>query len=109
MLEEGVWHQISPKYVWVQFISTGSFLLVVIAATLVALGIAIVFARSCSRSAEPSGADAKMCSTMASSVIASPARCNPKRCMSSPNSWLFERDSPNGAATAGESNMRIAP
>ncbi|MEV4687018.1 PH domain-containing protein [Microbacterium sp. LWH3-1.2] len=34
-LESGVWHQISPKYVTVQFISTGSFLLVVIAATLV--------------------------------------------------------------------------
>lgn len=35
VLEEGVWHQISPKYVWVQFISTGSFLLLVVAATLV--------------------------------------------------------------------------
>ncbi|MDW4573639.1 PH domain-containing protein [Microbacterium sp. M3] len=34
-LESGVWHQISPKYVTVQLISTGSFLLVVIAATLV--------------------------------------------------------------------------
>ncbi|MGU3646462.1 PH domain-containing protein [Microbacterium sp. C23T] len=34
-LEGGVWHQISPKYVTVQLISTGSFLLVVIAATLV--------------------------------------------------------------------------
>jgi len=30
-----VWHQISPKYVTVQLISTGSFLAVVIAATLV--------------------------------------------------------------------------
>lgn len=34
-LQSGVWHQISPKYVTVQFISTGSFLLLVIAATLV--------------------------------------------------------------------------
>ncbi|MEZ3160305.1 PH domain-containing protein [Microbacterium sp. BWT-B31] len=34
-LEPGAWHQISPKYVWVQLISTGAFLLVVIAATLV--------------------------------------------------------------------------
>ncbi len=34
-LEGGVWHQISPKYVTVQFISTGSFLLLVVAATLV--------------------------------------------------------------------------
>lgn len=30
-----MWHQISPKYVQVQFISTGSFLLIVVAATLV--------------------------------------------------------------------------
>lgn len=35
VLEGGRWHQISPKYVTVQLISTGSFLLVVIAATLV--------------------------------------------------------------------------
>ncbi|MDY0907893.1 PH domain-containing protein [Microbacterium sp. CFBP9034] len=35
VLEAGRWHQISPKYVRVQFISTGSFLLVVVAATLV--------------------------------------------------------------------------
>jgi membrane protein YdbS with pleckstrin-like domain len=35
VLEEGVWHQISPKYVWVQFISTGSFLVIVVVATLV--------------------------------------------------------------------------
>jgi membrane protein YdbS with pleckstrin-like domain len=34
-LEGGVWHQISPKYVTVQLISTGSFLLLVIAGTLV--------------------------------------------------------------------------
>jgi len=34
-LQSGVWHQISPKYVTVQLISTGSFLAVVIAATLV--------------------------------------------------------------------------
>ena len=34
-LAGGVWHQISPKYVTVQLISTGSFLLIVIAATLV--------------------------------------------------------------------------
>ncbi len=34
-LEPGVWHQISPKYVWVQLISTGAFLVVVAAATLV--------------------------------------------------------------------------
>ena len=39
-LESGVWHQISPKYVIVQFISTGSFLLVVIAATLVLTRVA---------------------------------------------------------------------
>jgi len=35
VLESGIWHQISPKYVTVQFISTGSFLLLVVAATLV--------------------------------------------------------------------------
>ena len=35
VLAEGVWHQISPKYVTVQYISSGSFLLVVVAATLV--------------------------------------------------------------------------
>lgn len=35
VLAEGVWHQISPKYVKVQYISSGSFLLIVIAATLV--------------------------------------------------------------------------
>jgi len=35
VLEAGVWHQISPKYVWVQFISTGSFLLITVAAMLV--------------------------------------------------------------------------
>ena len=35
VLEGGVWHQISRKYVTVQLISTGSFLLIVIAATLV--------------------------------------------------------------------------
>lgn len=35
VLEGGVWHQISPKYVTVQFISTGAFLVLVIAATLV--------------------------------------------------------------------------
>lgn len=35
MLEAGVWHQISRKYVQAQFISTGSFLLLVVAATLV--------------------------------------------------------------------------
>ncbi|MFB7891587.1 PH domain-containing protein [Microbacterium sp. NPDC056044] len=34
-LEGGVWHQISPKYVTVQLISTGSFLVAVVAATLV--------------------------------------------------------------------------
>ena len=34
-LTGGVWHQISPKYVRVQLISNGSFLLLVIAATLV--------------------------------------------------------------------------
>lgn len=34
-LEPGAWHQISPKYVWVQLISSGSVLLVVVAATLV--------------------------------------------------------------------------
>jgi membrane protein YdbS with pleckstrin-like domain len=35
VLEGGVWHQISRKYVTVQLISTGSFLLLVIAGTLV--------------------------------------------------------------------------
>lgn len=35
VLEAGVWHQISRKYVTVQLISTGSFLLITIAATLV--------------------------------------------------------------------------
>lgn len=35
VLESGVWHQISPKYVRVQFIANGSFLLLVVAATLV--------------------------------------------------------------------------
>ncbi|GAA1978904.1 PH domain-containing protein [Microbacterium pumilum] len=34
-IEPGEWHQISRKYVWVQLISTGSFFLVVVAATLV--------------------------------------------------------------------------
>ena len=34
-LEGGVWHQISRKYVWVQLISSGLFLAVVVAATLV--------------------------------------------------------------------------
>ena len=34
-LESGVWHQISRKYVWVQFISTGLFLAIVVAVTLV--------------------------------------------------------------------------
>lgn len=34
-LTGGVWHQISPKYVRVQLISNGSFLLLVVAATLV--------------------------------------------------------------------------
>jgi membrane protein YdbS with pleckstrin-like domain len=39
-LEAGVWHQISPKYVWVQVISTGSFLVIVVVAMLVlALGL----------------------------------------------------------------------
>lgn len=35
LIQPGEWHQISPKYVWVQLISTGSFLLIVIVATLV--------------------------------------------------------------------------
>lgn len=34
-IEPGVWHQISPKYIWVQLISTGGFLLVVAAVVLV--------------------------------------------------------------------------
>lgn len=33
-IEPGAWHQISPKYVWVQLISSGSTLLVVVAVTL---------------------------------------------------------------------------
>jgi uncharacterized protein len=40
VLESGVWHQISRKYVWVQLISTGLFLAIVVAVTLVlALGL----------------------------------------------------------------------
>ena len=40
VLESGKWHQISRKYVWVQLISTGLFLAIVVAATLVlALGL----------------------------------------------------------------------
>jgi uncharacterized protein len=40
VLESGVWHQISRNYVWVQLISTGLFLAIVVAATLVlALGL----------------------------------------------------------------------
>src|SRR5690606_397761 len=35
VLESGRWHQISPKYVWVQLIANGSFLVLVIAAMLV--------------------------------------------------------------------------
>ena len=35
VLEGGTWHQISPKYVRVQLIANGSFLLLVVAATLV--------------------------------------------------------------------------
>ena len=35
VLADGIWHQISPKYVRVQLISNGSFLLLVVAATLV--------------------------------------------------------------------------
>lgn len=35
VLEAGVWHQISPKYVRVQLIANGSFLLLVVAAALV--------------------------------------------------------------------------
>jgi len=34
-LEPGVWHRISPKYVWVQVISSGSILLIVVAVMLV--------------------------------------------------------------------------
>ncbi len=33
-IEAGQWHQISRKYVWVQLISTGSALIIVVAATL---------------------------------------------------------------------------
>lgn len=35
VLEGGVWHQISPKYVTVQFISTGAFLVLEVAVVLV--------------------------------------------------------------------------
>src|SRR3954467_5927765 len=35
VVDDGAWHQISRKYVWVQLISTGSFFLIVVAATLV--------------------------------------------------------------------------
>ncbi len=35
VLEGGVWHQISPKYVTVQFISNGAFLVLVVAVMLV--------------------------------------------------------------------------
>lgn len=34
-LADGVWHQISPKYVWVQVISTGALFVIVLAAVLV--------------------------------------------------------------------------
>jgi membrane protein YdbS with pleckstrin-like domain len=34
-LQHGVWHQISRKYLWVQLIANGAFLLVVVAAVLV--------------------------------------------------------------------------
>ena len=37
VLESGVWHQISPKYVRVQFISTGSFLLI----AMLTIGVAV--------------------------------------------------------------------
>ncbi|GAA2982465.1 membrane protein YdbS with pleckstrin-like domain [Microbacterium terrae] len=43
VLEAGVWHQISPKYVRVQFISGGSMLAIVVAATLV---VALVFGQA---------------------------------------------------------------
>ncbi|GAA1469050.1 PH domain-containing protein [Microbacterium thalassium] len=33
-IEPGAWHQISPKYVWVQLISNGAVLIVVVAVTL---------------------------------------------------------------------------
>ena len=40
VLQSGMWHQISRKYVWVQLISTGLFLAIVVAVTLVlALGL----------------------------------------------------------------------
>lgn len=35
VLAEGVWHQISPRYVWVQLLSSGIVLALVVAATLV--------------------------------------------------------------------------
>jgi membrane protein YdbS with pleckstrin-like domain len=35
VMDDGAWHQISRKYVWVQLISTGSFFVIVVAATLV--------------------------------------------------------------------------
>ncbi|MEV8274153.1 PH domain-containing protein [Microbacterium sp. NPDC077184] len=35
VLAEGVWHQISPRYVWVQLLSSGIVLLLAVAATLV--------------------------------------------------------------------------
>ena len=41
-LESGVWHQISRKYVWVQFISTGLFLAIVVAVTLVLTLITVI-------------------------------------------------------------------
>jgi membrane protein YdbS with pleckstrin-like domain len=45
IIEGGVWHQISRKYVWVQLISTGIFFAIVVAATLVlALGLHLVWA-----------------------------------------------------------------
>lgn len=40
VLAEGVWHQISPRYVWVQLLSSGIVLALVVAATLV---LALVF------------------------------------------------------------------
>lgn len=35
-IDDGTWHQISPRYVWVQFISTGTVFVLILAAALVA-------------------------------------------------------------------------
>lgn len=42
-IDDGRWHQISPKYVWVQFISTGTVFLLILAA---ALAVSLFFGQA---------------------------------------------------------------